>query len=231
MTADYSIVHSVNGEIGEYRWLWISYASIMMMVYPVGIPFAFAVLLYRKRRQLCPALQSTDIDPVRYLFKRTPKWGEKESSADGGSSSDTHGQKQEEHEGQDQEREQERADPDADNASSIKARKQLDVLVGHYEPRAFWFEVMECIRRLALSSMLILIRDGSAARTVVALFICLGTMRLYAVSFAFLIGGLLFALFMMRSARCTSPHSKNTCSICFTESSTLPHTLKATMTC
>ena len=229
MAADYSIVHSVNGEVGESRSYWIAYASIMMLLYPFGIPFAFAVLLYRKRRQLCPALQSTDVDPVRYLFQRTAKWGEKESSAEG--SGDRRGHEQEKHGGQDQDQERASADTEADNASHVKARKQLDVLVGHYEPRAFWFEVMECIRRLALSSLLILIRDGSAAQTVVALFICLGTMRLYAVSFAILICLLLFAFSMMRRTDGSVLTRKTPASICFTESSTLPHTLKATMTC
>ena len=41
------------------------------------------------------------------------------------------------------------------------------------------FEVVECVRRLMLSSMLILIDDGSASQVVVAIFICLVSMRVY----------------------------------------------------
>ena len=41
------------------------------------------------------------------------------------------------------------------------------------------FEVVECVRRLMLSSMLILIDDGSASQVVVAIFICLVSIKVY----------------------------------------------------
>ena len=43
----------------------------MMFVYPLGIPLAFAVLLYQHRYDLCPRLKERG---VSYLFTRTSDW-------------------------------------------------------------------------------------------------------------------------------------------------------------
>ena len=55
----------------------------------------------------------------------------------------------------------------------------LVFLTENYEPHVYWFEVFECLRRLMLSSMLVLIQPGSAAQIVIAIFICLISIKVY----------------------------------------------------
>ena len=125
----------------------------------------FAILLYRDRQLLCPSLKEQS-NPIQFLFWHDEEWAAKESS-----------DKAKEYEATKPEKQSE--DSEVDKEASIRAREKLDVLVGQYEPRAFWFEVMECVRRLALSSLLILINDGSAAQAVLAVFICLLSIIIY----------------------------------------------------
>ena len=48
-----------------------------------------------------------------------------------------------------------------------------------YEPHCFWFEIVESWRRLMLSSMLILLDDGSIMQVIVAIFICLLNIKIF----------------------------------------------------
>ena len=137
MVADYSLVCSKGNEVPTARFWWTVYAGIMVLVYPIGIPLMFAVLLWQHRFKLCPNLQDRGI---WYLLIRQREWDDEKA-------------------------------PDDDPL--------LSFLTSGYEPHAFWFEVVECIRRLMLSSMLILVGDGSAAQVVVALFICLFSIKVY----------------------------------------------------
>lgn len=66
-----------------------------------------------------------------------------------------------------------------DDTESKSGDSMLDFLASQYEPKAFWFEVVECSRRLLLSSMLILVADGSAAQVVTAIFVCLASIKVY----------------------------------------------------
>merc|ERR1711988_2015228 len=55
----------------------------------------------------------------------------------------------------------------------------LTFLIHSYEPQMCWFEVFESMRRLMLSSMLILIDPGSSAQIVAAILICLVSIKFY----------------------------------------------------
>ena len=55
----------------------------------------------------------------------------------------------------------------------------LAFLASAYLPAAFWFEIVECYRRLCLSSMLILVADGSAMQIVFAIFMCLFSIKVF----------------------------------------------------
>jgi hypothetical protein len=174
MVADYSIVHRENEKIPVNRELWMAYASIMIAIYPFGIPFVFGVLLYRNRHALCPELRErkNNNKPLSFLFLRDHYKDEikyvrgadrpsKDKEGEGGNELQAAGT--------------EEVQMEDDEAK----RKQLDVLVGPYQRRAFWFEVLECIRRLALSSLLIMIHDGSVAQIVVAICACLVSIKVY----------------------------------------------------
>ena len=88
------------------------YGGLMILVYPVGIPAFYTVLLYRSRNELYPGLEKHG---VRSMF--TP--------------SHTSWTAPEQHE--------------------LSPEHMLFFLVSSYKPRAFWFELVECFRRIALS--------------------------------------------------------------------------------
>jgi hypothetical protein len=146
LASDFSLACGEEG--GNRRQFWEYYAYAMMLLFPIGIPLFFAVLLYRHRHDLCPRLEEKG---VWFLFMKHPEWG------DGG---------------------------DERSKESQERTAHLSFLTDSYEPHCFWFEVVECARRLLLSSMLILLDseggDGSVLQTVAALAICLSTLRIYA---------------------------------------------------
>ena len=49
--------------------------------------------------------------------------------------------------------------------------QHLSFLFGEFEPRCYLFVVYECVRRLALTGLLIFVYNGSATQVVVGLFI------------------------------------------------------------
>ena len=75
-----------------------------------------------------------------------------------------------------------RRDPHSPHVEEIQERKlqaraddhdiqHLSFLFGEFEPRCYLFVVFECLRRLALTGLLIFVYNGSATQVVVGLFI------------------------------------------------------------
>ena len=62
---------------------------------------------------------------------------------------------------------------------SVERCAHLMFLTEMYEPHCFWFEIVESWRRLMLSSMLILLEDGSIMQVMVAIFICLLNIKIF----------------------------------------------------
>eukprot|EP00003_Mantamonas_plastica_P021693 TRINITY_DN3548_c0_g2_i1.p1 TRINITY_DN3548_c0_g2~~TRINITY_DN3548_c0_g2_i1.p1 ORF type:complete len:1215 (-),score=279.89 TRINITY_DN3548_c0_g2_i1:292-3936(-) len=111
LTSDYSI----SCEDDTYT-LWSIYAAVFTLIYPIGIPLAFFIILFRNRQNL--------------------------------------------------------TDPD------FKAR--FGFLYDAYEPQAWYYELTELIRKLALTGALIFIAPGSASQVSVALLICFLAVVLHA---------------------------------------------------
>lgn len=107
LIADYSI--KCDSEHKKYQ----IYAGFMVMLYPVGIPAAYAILLFRRRHIL------------------------KDKSL---------------REGQ--------------GHSSVRA---MSGLWKPYKPRRFYYEIVECGRRVMLTSVLLLIKGGTAAQIAVTI--------------------------------------------------------------
>ena len=57
---------------------------------------------------------------------------------------------------------------------------RLKFLWEPYEPQCYWFECVETVRKLMLTSGLIFFNAGTASQIAVAIFICLFSMRVYA---------------------------------------------------
>ena len=57
--------------------------------------------------------------------------------------------------------------------------RQLKFLYETYEPRCWWFEVFETVRRLLLTGGLVLFNPGTSSQIVASLIICLLSVRVY----------------------------------------------------
>ena len=55
----------------------------------------------------------------------------------------------------------------------------LSFLLSQYERRVYWFEVVECCRRLLLSGAVILFGPGTPVQLVVSLFVCAFSIKIY----------------------------------------------------
>jgi len=56
---------------------------------------------------------------------------------------------------------------------------QLSFLFSAYKPRVYWFEVVEVIRRLSLSGLLVLFGPGSTVQSAFSILICFGSIVVY----------------------------------------------------
>ncbi|GMI40862.1 hypothetical protein TrCOL_g4331 [Triparma columacea] len=115
----------------------------MVVVYPIGVPFLYWFLLYRRRH---------DLDGGQT---------EKEKSM-----SDESALKMALEERKNKEEE----DP------TLKA---LSFLYGSYEPKFWWFEVFETLRKLALTGFLVFLAPGTAAQVLFSLVMSFFAMRVY----------------------------------------------------
>ena len=69
-------------------------------------------------------------------------------------------------------------DPEADAKwAKISAKHRLSFLIGPYERRVYWYEVVECFRRISLSGLLVIFGAGSTRQIVVATFLALFYIR------------------------------------------------------
>jgi len=73
MVADYNLICDLAGEKSGERVFWEVYAIVMMLIFPIGIPVTFMVLLYERRYDLCPKLKERG---ALYIFSRQDDWGE-----------------------------------------------------------------------------------------------------------------------------------------------------------
>ncbi len=169
--------HSISCESPTYE-KWKGYAWIMVFIYPIGIPSWYLLELLWWRKGINP-----DVDERRHnltskyrlgMAPETPqeqayfKFREKESE----SMRDLRHKAFEHVEmvalslDEIQERKMELRADDHDI-------QHLAFLFGEFEPRCYLFVVFECLRRLALTGLLIFVYNGSATQVVVGLFIAI----------------------------------------------------------
>ena len=67
-----------------------------------------------------------------------------------------------------------------DKGPHTSKHKMLAFLYEAYEPKVWWFEVFECVRRLLLTAGVMVLAPGTAVQIAVAMVICLVSMRVYA---------------------------------------------------
>mmetsp|Transcript_37241 Transcript_37241/g.100721 ORF Transcript_37241/g.100721 Transcript_37241/m.100721 type:complete len:1496 (-) Transcript_37241:574-5061(-) len=146
LTVDHQFVCSANafnfdGGGKRYNILKL-YAIIMTLVYPVGIPLLYAVLLYSSRKELAlPELLAEDT-PTHAWFIGESVWPPAKLSL--------------------HKRQTLEAKKAAKEWDEISGSHHLSFLLEAYDRRVYWFEVVEVLRRLALSGFLVLCGPGSA---------------------------------------------------------------------
>jgi hypothetical protein len=69
---------------------------------------------------------------------------------------------------------------------NTKEIKQIQFLFREYEPRYYWFEFFECIRRLLLTGGTVLFLEGSSTQIVLGMLIALLSIQVYASTQPFL---------------------------------------------
>lgn len=156
---------------------WTAYASFMLFVYPIGIPFLYWVLLFQHRTHINPDVSENPLSEIEGSSDERPRSPSAEAYME-----------------LRQRISLSRQDSSARNlmtellghsevsTEEIQERKLLtrnaDPSIRHllflfeeYEPRCYQFVVFECVRKLALTGLLIFVFAGSATQIAIGLLI------------------------------------------------------------
>eukprot|EP00519_Triparma_laevis_P001961 CAMPEP_0182516702 /NCGR_PEP_ID=MMETSP1321-20130603/40862_1 /TAXON_ID=91990 /ORGANISM="Bolidomonas sp., Strain RCC1657" /LENGTH=595 /DNA_ID=CAMNT_0024724333 /DNA_START=1 /DNA_END=1786 /DNA_ORIENTATION=+ len=134
--------HNLDCNADEHAF-YTFYATAMTLVYPIGIPLMYWILLFRKRKLL------------------------------------NGGQKEKEKRMSTEQALREALEEREKNEEKEPTLKSLSFLYGNYEPKYWWFEVFESIRKLALTGFLVFVAPGSAAQVLFSLIICFVALLVY----------------------------------------------------
>ncbi|GMH92878.1 hypothetical protein TL16_g12477 [Triparma laevis f. inornata] len=133
---------SINCNSDEHK-AYQTYAALMILLFPIGVPVMYFVLLYKKREKLDPgqrhfATRTSEEDALKEALAIRAKLELEDSSL-----------------------------------------RSLSFLYSSYEPRMWWFEVFETLRRLCLTGFLVFLAPGTAAQVCFSMIMCMGSMRVY----------------------------------------------------
>jgi hypothetical protein len=120
-----------------------AYAKVCILLYPLGIPTFYVLLLRRARKILNPGQKHME---KRYGVEDGLKRAIEERER----------------------LEEERLEI-----------RSLAFLYDSYEPKYYWFEVVETVRKLMLSGGLVLLGPGTMEQIIVSLMICLASIRIF----------------------------------------------------
>lgn len=134
--------HNLDCNADEHTF-YALYATAMTLVYPIGIPFMYWVLLFRSRKLL------------------------------------NGGQKEKEKIMSKEQALREALEERVKNEEKDPTLKALSFLYGNYEPKYWWFEVFESLRKLSLTGFLVFVAPGSAAQVLFSLIICFVALLVY----------------------------------------------------
>ena len=158
LKADYSIDCNSSGHFS-----FVVYAAFASLIYPVGIPCIYMRLLWKVRNKLDPPPPGAHAGQAgnNNWFTTTGQAMFTTKTGDSKQGVEQAIEERSKHEG----------DPEV---------KRLSFLYNAYEPRCWWFEVFETVRKLALTGFLVFLKPGTAAQIVMSMVLCIGAMRVYA---------------------------------------------------
>lgn len=139
LIADYSI----NCDTPEHSF-YIAYASIMVLIYPVGVPLTYLILLRLEKDKVNPRTELVVRADERDLVSDIVIQHEKIKLRD-----------------------------------SYEELKYISFLYETYQPRRWYFEIIDCFRRLTLTAIPVLILRGTMAQIVLVLLISLTCVAAY----------------------------------------------------
>jgi hypothetical protein len=154
LKADYSIDCNAPD-----RPFYVVYAVIMTLIYPIGITALYAMLLWKQRVLICPEKRDwRKVCGVR-VFPPPPL-----SIAD--------------FDAQLVERETMLSDK-SDNDGKSGMLRSTHFLFNEYEPRFWWFEVFECVRRLMVTGGTVFFLEGSSTQVAAGMLVALFSTLVY----------------------------------------------------
>jgi len=168
---------------------WRPYAVLMIMVWPVGVPLCFAVILWRHRAQLDPDLDDDDDDDQRGVAQdKSPHRG----PADATRAELFHYGRRQYDVVLEQTRKVRLRDSDAslDHLTFLFEECVIIALIDgsiarstpvrRFEPRCWLFPVFECLRRIFLTGVVAVLVDGAMPQILVAIVGAVFSERVFA---------------------------------------------------
>ena len=179
-----AVDYSINCSSTRYEALFAT-SLVMMLIYPIGIPLIFGVLLWNDRHELM------NPDLVVILNRHKGQGVSLLSAAERNEgwfwltfffSNATRGMASTGHQRKKTQRFRSgrhlQDTTDADAKWDILSKKhRLSFLIDPYERRVYWYEVVECCRRVCLSGVLLLFGSGNIRQIIAGCFITLAYIR------------------------------------------------------
>jgi len=135
------------------------------VIYPIGIPLQYAILLFRNRnalRELRHVEMIIEADFALAKLDAEVVDGEEQVALRRRQAEDAHDQRRKEY-----------------NRRRAKLPTTLKKLTAGYELRCYWFEIFECGRKIALVCLPVFFSPGSAGQLILGLVICFLTYGMY----------------------------------------------------
>ncbi|GMH94182.1 hypothetical protein TrST_g4037 [Triparma strigata] len=146
LKADYSISCLNNPRHETY----VRYAIVMCLIYPIGIPLCYTLLLFSQRKKLNPSKPTGNL--ARLAANRTGMNWEEQVIV---------------------------------NREDDPTIQNTIFLWGSYRPKAWWYEIFECVRRLALTGALVFVRQGSQTQIALGCMICICAGLIFALTWPY----------------------------------------------
>jgi hypothetical protein len=162
LRADYSISCNT-GEHSTYK----IYAAVMIAVYPIGIPLLYSALLIYHRHSLNPDRSN----------------GVSRGISTAWSSLTTKNRRAATRNNQQQQLQQQQQD--AKTTAATTKPESIRFLWSPYREQVYWWEAAECIRRLALTGLLVFILPGTAGQSAVACVFTVITLIVFSIASPF----------------------------------------------
>jgi len=206
-TMRYFVTVDYRFEQGTSEWqLLVLYAAIMVLIYAIGIPLLYIVMLYRSQAELsvhepikldprklaCSAKDREKLkkDLINFYFGAVTLGNGVDENTLDHLAMDTNSKAFDNWLEKKGAKHPAEADDlfvfltqfykDEEERWAAESRAHtLSFLLGSYEKRVYWFEVFEVFRRLMLSGVLILFEPGSTIQSAVSIIVCIASIKGY----------------------------------------------------